>query len=314
MPNYKSDNMKRNFTFGLFFSILILLGCNRSKDGFDSSSVNFIKSRVWNLDLPDSIPNTPLHNHMYSLYMDYFKHRSIFFYKNKFCLGSLDGYQDSCVFLHDTLLITQSGYKSSNPGSYLYVTDTLFLGKILHLDIDSLKILRIKDKLFNVLLGNTNFNRVLKYYNDYLITKKETKFKVISISSGYCFGSCPKQAVEIDSLGNLFFYGGGYAFKEGNFKGEINTQLLDSVKHFLSASLINRDVFKLYSTPTDAPGTEMKIILENNDTITVDGEAVSFNFRLWQIYHLLSTRVKTANLERNADIHKFLSTKYIENK
>ena len=249
---------------------------------------------------------------MYSLLMDYFKHRSVFFFKDKFCLGSLDGYQDSCVFLHDTLLITQSYYKSSNLSSSSYVTDTLFLGKILHLDIDSLKILRIKDKLYNVLLGNTNYNKVLKFYNDFLITKKETKFKVISMSSGLCYGNCPKQAIEIDSSGNLFFCGGKYAFKDGNYKGKLNIQSLDTIEHFLSAALINRDVFKLYSTPKDAPGTEMKIILENNDTITVDGEAASFNFRLWQIYHLLSTRVKTANLEKNADIHKFLSTKYIE--
>jgi hypothetical protein len=188
------------------------------------------------------------------------------------------------------------------------------MGKITNINSDSLRILRIKDKLFDVLLGKTNNNKILKFYNDSLITRKKTKFKAISISSGLCYGNCPRQAVEIDSSGNLFFWGGKYAFKDGNYKGKLNIQSLDTIEHFLSAALINRDVFKLYSTPKDAPGTEMKIILENNDTITVDGEASSFNFRLWQIYYLLSTQVRTANLEKNADIHKFLSTKYIENK
>ena len=209
-------------------------------------------------------------------------------------------------------MITKSYFESS-VNIMNQVIDTIFIGKIIKSTKDSLEILRIKDNLFDFLLGKTNDYKTLKFYNDSLITCQETKFKTISISSGLCYGNCPMQAIEIDSSGNLFFFGIAYAFKEGNYKGKLNFQNLDTIKHLLSAAIINRESLKLYSTGIDAPGTEMKIVLENNDTVIIDGESIGSNYRLWQIFSNLTNSIKTSGMVKNTTPHKFLSTKYIEN-
>ena len=303
--------MNRHFTIGLFISLWILFGCNRAKDSFDSSKIDFIKSRVWNLFLPDTIMSSKLPSRTYSLYKAYFNHRPIFFIKDKFYLGSYDGYKDSCSFHHDTLLITESYYKSViGPSSY--ITDTLFLGKITSINNDSLEIFRIEDKLFDIFLGAPNEFKTMRFYNDSLILRKKTIFKTISLSSGLCYGSCPKQAIEIDSIGNLHYFGIANVHKKGYYKGKVNNQSLDTIGHLLSAALINRDVFKLYRIPKDAQGTELVIILNNCDTITINGDAGNFNYRLCQLCFKLKNFIETVNLEKDDMNYQFLSHKYIE--
>jgi hypothetical protein len=165
--------------------------------------------------------------------------------------------------------------------------------------------------MFQFLFDVPSKYRTLKFYNDSLISKNPTEFKIISLSTGSCYGTCPLQAIELDKNGNIFYLGGTYAFKQGNYKGQLNVSSVDSIKHLLTAALINKDAFKLYGVPDDAPGSEVKIILSNNDTITIDGTPNEFNYRLWQIFTLLNKSVRSENLVKDTIPHIFLSTKYI---
>ncbi len=62
----------------------------------------------------------------------------------------------------------------------------------------------------------------------------------------------------------------------------------------------------------DAPGTEIKIVLENSDTITIEGDALSFNYRLWQIYERLYKSTMIEDFEEDSIQFKFLSEKFLD--
>jgi len=248
-------------------------------------------------------------NEYYKLYTSKFKHMPIFFLDGQFHVESIDASYDTCFFHTDTLFVTMSNYKSGI-GSTDFIVDTVFMGKIIQIDNDSLKIERIKDNIF--IFNNPLEYRTLKFYNDQLITKYPTEFKAISLSTGECYGSCPIQAIELYEDGRFFFFGGPYSTKQGYYSGHMKISTVDSLKHFLSAFLINKDVFRLYGKPNDAPGCEIKIIMENNDTIIIDGTPSMFNYRLWQTYTLLRRGDYSECWTKDSIPHTFLSNKYLK--
>jgi hypothetical protein len=290
---------------------LTIVGCGKQQQKLIYVDKDFITSKIWNLSLTDTSNYAQLDKYHYTIYRAKYKDAPLFFDKGILYFGNGNGGEDSCIFLHDTIIMTKSYYTSARPG--IHVTDTTFMGIVTKLNKDSLVIRRIKDALFNFILGDVQKCKTAKFYNDEILMKNKTKFKVISLSCGYCYGTCPKLAIEIDSIGTLHIFGGGYAFKKGYYKGLIGKSSIDSMQQLLSAGLINRDSFKYYGIRDDSQETEMIIILQDNDTIIIDGDTWDYNYRLNQLCWRLRNSIKIDSIVKDTNEFKFLAKKYILN-
>jgi hypothetical protein len=303
--------MKINYII-IFSFLLTLICCGKQQQRLSSEDIKFIRSKVWNWDLTDTTNYASLDKFHYSIFRAKFKDASIFFNRGILYLGNNNFDEDSCIFLHDTMLMTRSYYTSDKPG--IHVTDTTFMGIITKLSKDSLVIHRIKDTIFNFLLGDVQKCKTIKFYNDSILLNFKTKFKIISLSCGFCYGTCPNLAVEIDSLGATHFFGGGNSIKKGYYKGMLSKSIMDSLQYLLTAALINRDSFKYYGIITDSQPTEMKIILQNSDTIMIDGDSWDYNYRLSQLCWRMRHAIDTDSLVKDTIGFKFLANKYINKK
>ena len=307
MPNYDMSIINK-YLSGIIIFILALTSCNRSKSGLDIAQIDYIKSTVWNLDLPDSIINTKSNERESFLYKSYYKDCPLFFIDSNVYFRDINNKLGNYVFSHDTLII-YSNYIKSGPESMRNVTDTVFKGKITQISSDILEILRIKDSLFDqsptvVLESNT-----LRFYNDSLIRMKETKFNILSLTCKFEYG--PMEAIEIDSLGILHYYCSKNKYRDGFYKAKMDSIIVNTLTHLLSPALINKDGLKLFDLGEDS-SVKLKIIIENNDTLSIRGDPWLFNYRLWQIYNILRSSVRSDRLEKDSLRYEFLSNRSLE--
>lgn len=59
--------------------------------------------------------------------------------------------------------------------------------------------------------------------------KHQSKIERIGFYSTTCFGTCPAMHLELDSLGNMLFWGFGYTELMGPYSGKIPNRLLQQV-------------------------------------------------------------------------------------
>ncbi|WP_159038462.1 DUF6438 domain-containing protein [Brumimicrobium mesophilum] len=136
------------------------------------------------------------------------------------------------------------------------------------------KILKINEEeleLLNLSAKSKQFLKRIEY--PFVDTLRCTKIKEknniepikIGFSSSGCFGTCPSMKLEIDSIGNVKFYGGVFSDLEGGYSGKIPTKTLNGILSQISYISLNT----LQSEYT-APWTDDQtcyLYLETKDTI-----------------------------------------------
>ena len=246
-------------------------------------TINFITHTKWNIDLSD-IDSLSVYNHSTL----YFIQDYIYFHNDK--IGSFEIKNDS--------LIVKEVYYQQTKDSLIRKENLKLIAKILHIDHDSLVIEKIKGRGFYFVYGGNykyypQFNH-LRFYNDTLNFSKRTDFNKICLSSSLCYGNCPSQAIEISSDGEYKFFGGKYSKLSGYFYGKLSIGFIDTLKMWLSASILNRDNLS-FTEAVDAPVCDMKIIF-NNDSIDIHGCPYYFPFRLRELYNLIMDSYGQADL------------------
>lgn len=106
--------------------------------------------------------------------------------------------------------------------------------------------------------------------NNRLIFKKITKkndliVNRITFSSSVCFGTCPSQAIEIDSVGSINYIGGAYSEFEGAGFGHLPEEILKSIFRSVN-SLDISEIKEYYESPwTDDASYYLKLELQNKN-------------------------------------------------
>lgn len=282
-------------------------GCNRQKQGLTDSQINYLITNVWNFVWPDSIFKAHHTEREYFLSKAYFKNNPLFFLDKKVFFRCTHSELGKYYFSNDTLLIIDR-YLTSGIDSMRHVADTVFIGKVTKLSTDSLVFSVIKGNPFRWPISNENYSKRLVFYNDLVLLKKKTTFKTLSLSSRFDIG--PSLAIELDGNGNLHCYRQIKGEKAYYYKGRYDITKLDSIRHLLTAALVNQESIKLFANG-NYRGVELKVILENNDTLSVNGDYFQFNYRLLNVYRTLAKSIFSEKWEKDAKSFKFLANTYI---
>lgn len=105
------------------------------------------------------------------------------------------------------------------------------------------------------------YRKLVQYKPIHSIYKKTFNFDSLKFTSTTCYGRCPEMTILIKG-NHLFFSGGRYAIKQGNFKAEIADTLYLQLKDFLRKSSIEKIVNweqKIY----DAPFYTLTVFFDN---------------------------------------------------
>lgn len=98
-----------------------------------------------------------------------------------------------------------------------------------------------------------------------IIEKNDLIVKRITFSSSVCFGTCPSQALEIDSVGSINYIGGAYSEFKGAGFGHLSEEILKSIFRSVN-SLDISEIKEYYESPwTDDASYYLKLELQNKN-------------------------------------------------
>ncbi|MEJ6980004.1 DUF6438 domain-containing protein [Pedobacter sp. P351] len=128
----------------------------------------------------------------------------------------------------------------------------------------------------------------------------------IAFATGYCHGTCPYQAIEIDSSLTYKYYGGEWAKNKGYFTGTIDRGFWDSLNTDLK-DLEYWNFEAVYDNTVDDQEVEL-IIFKGHDKKHIRGQYESLPKGLRDLFFKTYKSVARANLRPIKDSIAFVTT------
>ncbi|MFZ1633516.1 MAG: DUF6438 domain-containing protein [Chitinophagales bacterium] len=126
----------------------------------------------------------------------------------------------------------------------------------------------------------------------------------ITFISNVCMGTCPAMFLEIDSIGNFYFFGARYTEKIGNFSGKLSPEIFDRVVTEINSIELDslQEFYEAHWTDDQTCG----VLIQTKDTI-YKSSAYGFDqepVELRILFHTLMELYKNVELTEDATIEQ----------
>lgn len=95
--------------------------------------------------------------------------------------------------------------------------------------------------------------------------KHKAKIRRIGFYSTACFGECPSMHFELDSIGNMLFWGKEFTNREGLFSGKITDSALVQIKRSIHNVPLDSQCQSHIAWATDCPTYGLKLITKSEE-------------------------------------------------
>lgn len=141
---------------------------------------------------------------------------------------------------------------------------------------------------------------ILFFGCDKKVQRRQNEINRIVFATGGCPGTCPVQAIDIDSKLTVKYHGIQYTDTIGFYVGQYTNDLWDTLN--LKFESINyRHLDSMYQHSADDQSTEIYIYYNDNQVKHVYGQELSLPDSVMTVYKWLMTSIKQTKLTQTKD-------------